>query len=133
MALLPCPAALASCGDDQAGGTARDPSPSPSTFTMSVLSQILAAPAQNNTSDGTGQLITDGKRGLLLGPCPEECEEQDKRREHSQLTPVQPFAFAAPGLFFPGYLLCNAQSPQRPAQSSPLPRICRSLIPKPGH
>lgn len=37
------------------------------------------------------------------------------------------------GWFFPCCLLSNAQSPQRPPQASPLPRIRCSLIPKPGH
>lgn len=49
---------------------------------------------------------------------------------HIQLTPGQPSTFATPGdFFFPRI----PQNPPWPARVPPLPRICCSLIPKPGH
>lgn len=135
-----CDAPLRSraAGDGWAGGTGRSPLHPQAHSRCRYLSQILAAPAQSNTSDGTGQLIIDGRFETLSAARPwsrgargagqegEAGEEEGARPAH----PDAAFCICHPQAVFPGYLLPNAQSPQRPAQASPLPRIRRSLIPK---
>lgn len=38
--------------------------------------------------------------------------EAEQEGGHNQLTPVQPFAFATPGYFFPGYLKAHPGQPR---------------------
>lgn len=56
-------------GDGRAGGTVWGPQPQPHSRCRN-LSQILAAPAQSNASDGSGQLIIDGRLETLSAARP---------------------------------------------------------------
>lgn len=124
-------------GDSQARGTVWAPPLSPSPFTMRVFVPDFgsSSPEQCERWDRPA----DNRWATANAKCCSATVQGSARRGtrgggSTASSPQCSLLHLPPqGWFFPGYLLPTTQSPQQPAQASPLPRIRRSLIPRPGH